>query len=1162
MPGFLGGSSAGSGGTGGEILFPKEFIDPVTKLRVSQPENLIDTDFEYGLQPTKWETVELINNTPSFFSKSGDTTIDGIQSIITNNGTREITVTTGLDHGLAVGIPINVTGTRSVTADGSYIINSIPNPQTFTYLCKDNQIGDNSIEDLYTSIITGEFFQGSQIRVANAEGVTTDGEAISTLTVTTESTHGFGVNTPFYFLNLNSTISQEFEAANTAAKSFDSSNSATAQTFDGSNTLSSFNIDWSNSATVGGTTSLVATVSTTNNTITVSHSTETFNGLPLGSPLYYDVNTSTGFFASNPRGVVFLKTTSNLGTSQSTFQVSAAPDGDPINIEASMSGTFQIANQARTFAGNNINVETQIGLDIIKETPFIFDASNSDTETNGVGTVLGYSDTILLSVTADAGLDYYQGAMVRYTTTGSAATGLVNNRTYFVSTFAASATPNLYNIRIKELPDSASTLTPTGGSGTQTFTKIGISLDKDIVHVRDSAFQVKDMLKYSYPVGGRFDVASSAEEKNFYFVSKAYDQHNYELSESVFSPTVATGGVISEPVINGRTYRVHTFTTVGSSNFVVSSVGTSAAIDYLIVGGGGGGGGEAGGGGGAGGLIYGTLTATATTYPITVGGGGATYPILGEVDGQSSSPGGNSTFAGFTALGGGRGGSFNNGAVTAISNGAAGGSGGGGASTSTSSFTSGGAANQGASGFGSAGGGGSLRRNYFGGGGGGAGGVGETALLDYPGRGGSGRFYGDIFGTNVGQFGWFASGGAGGSHPTTGGSPQAFSLSGGGGDGGAEFSGDSRGRPGLANTGGGGGGAADDTTAPPANGGVGGSGVVVIRYPITPPVETFIAASATGGTLTQVTSGGVVYNVHAFTATGSSTFTVNSTGNGVLGNFDVFLVGGGGAGSGRHGGGGGAGGLVFVPNLSLTVGAKSLTVGAGGIGAQDVTFNGDTSQGVSSTFNTGSTTITALGGGRPGNQGGGGGFGRAGGSGGGGNFAGTTAVEPGGAGTQPSQAGLSGAPYGFGSAGGSAQRNTNESYPGGGGGGAGGPGQSVANISGGRGGIGLSRVTILGTTYTFANMFGTGYGQNFNGETFFAGGGGGGVWNQFLPLIGGRGGGGNGGFPSTGAPAANGTPGQANTGGGGGGGGGTNTAHFGGNGGSGIVIIRYPVAIV
>ena len=32
------------------------FVDPVSKLRVSNPETMIDTDFEYGPQATKWET--------------------------------------------------------------------------------------------------------------------------------------------------------------------------------------------------------------------------------------------------------------------------------------------------------------------------------------------------------------------------------------------------------------------------------------------------------------------------------------------------------------------------------------------------------------------------------------------------------------------------------------------------------------------------------------------------------------------------------------------------------------------------------------------------------------------------------------------------------------------------------------------------------------------------------------------------------------------------------------------------------------------------------------------------------------------------------------------------------------------------------------------------
>ena len=537
MPGFLGGSSGGSSGTGGEITFPKEFIDPVTKLRISQPENLIDTDFEYGLQPTKWETVELINNTPSFFSKSGDTTIPGIISIATNNGTREITVITSTDHGLAVGIPINVTGTKSVTADGSYVINSIPNLTTFTYLCKDEQIGNNAIEDLYSSIITGEFFQGSQIRIADAEGITTDAEAISTLTVTTDSTHGFGINTPFYFLNLNSTISQEFEASNTAAKSFDSSNSATAQTFDGSNTLSTFNIDWSNSATVGGVTSTISSVNTTNDTITVTHGTETFAGRPLGTPLYYNltVPASSGYFFTNPRGVVFLKTTTALNSpaGQSTFQVSAVPDGTTIDITSSMSGTFQLANQARTFAGNNDNPTTQTTLTIINDTAKVIDGANS---LGNIATVSSYSagNVNIVPNSGVADLGWYPGTMLQYITTGSAASGLTANATYWIDSVFQQGTSTTYTMTLRTQPTAAvggTLLTSiSGGTGTQTFKKIGVSLDKDWFHIQNNGYTEFDMLKYSYPVGGR--ITTDANSQDYYWIERVPDSHNFQLSAS------------------------------------------------------------------------------------------------------------------------------------------------------------------------------------------------------------------------------------------------------------------------------------------------------------------------------------------------------------------------------------------------------------------------------------------------------------------------------------------------------------------------------------------------------------------------------------------------------------------------------------------------------
>jgi hypothetical protein len=527
MPGYLGGSSSGSG-TGGEISFPKEFIDPVTKLRISQPENLIDTDFEYGLQPTKWETVELINNTPSFFSKSGDTTIPNITSITTNAGTRQITVVTDFDHALSVGIPISVTGTKSITADGAYIINSIPNPTTFTYLCKANQPNTSAIQDLYSSIITGEFFQGSQLRIADSSGIVTDDATTSVLTVTTESSHGFKVNTPFYFLNLNSTISQDFPASNTVAKSFDSTNSATAQTFDGSNTLSSINIDWSNSGVAGGVVSTISGVSVVNNTITVAHSTENFSGRPLGTPLYYAVTGGAGYFLSNPRGVVFLKTTTSLGTSTSTFQVSAVPDGDPIAITASISGTFQLSNQSRTFSGNNVNPLTQTNIDILKGNPQILDASNTAGTT---GTNASYSGSNV-TVTSLVDLNWYANAMVFYTTTGAAASGLTANTTYFIDTYFRQGVSNNYSFTLKPLPNAAVITSISGGTGIQSFQQIGISLDKDIFHVKDNGFEALDMLEYTYPEGGRFGVNAADEIKDFYFIQTRYDQHNFTLNQN------------------------------------------------------------------------------------------------------------------------------------------------------------------------------------------------------------------------------------------------------------------------------------------------------------------------------------------------------------------------------------------------------------------------------------------------------------------------------------------------------------------------------------------------------------------------------------------------------------------------------------------------------
>src|SRR6056300_1143606 len=125
-----------------------------------------------------------------------------------------------------------------------------------------------------------------------------------------------------------------------------------------------------------------------------------------------------------------------------------------------------------------------------------------------------------------------------------------------------------------------------------------------------------------------------------------------QFTATVVNPFVtATGGTVTE----SGDYKIHTFT--GDGCFTVSNAGTpagSTSVDYLVVAGGGAGGGY--GGGGAGGyreakdsttssphtaspLAATTgITVTATTYPITVGGGGAGNPPAGCTSFNGANP--------------------------------------------------------------------------------------------------------------------------------------------------------------------------------------------------------------------------------------------------------------------------------------------------------------------------------------------------------------------------------------------------------------------------------------------------------------------------------------------------------------------------------------------
>ena len=267
----------------------------------------------------------------------------------------------------------------------------------------------------------------------------------------------------------------------------------------------------------------------------------------------------------------------------------------------------------------------------------------------------------------------------------------------------------------------------------------------------------------------------------------------YDGADTAASMLVIPGAVMASggTVTTNGAYTIHTFPTVGTATFTLTSP-ASITAQVLVLGGGGGGGSWQGGGGGAGGAVFnGSLTITSGTYNVVVGDGGAGDASTGAGYSTGGFIGGNSSFNGLTGQGGGGGGTYIGPAA-----GTSGGCGGG------SAYISAGAA--GTQGFA---GGSSL------GDAGGGGGMGSVGLDGGPGTGGNGFTY------TLANTAYLVAGGGGAGQNSAGGT--------GGGGGGGNDGTPKNGYPGTTNKGGGGGGGGRG-----GSGGKGGSGVVIIAYQI------------------------------------------------------------------------------------------------------------------------------------------------------------------------------------------------------------------------------------------------------------------------------------------------------------------------------------------
>lgn len=178
-------------------------LDAVGKFKTSDPESLIDTDFEYGVQGSKWESLSLQNNYPTFFSRNtGGNSLD-VTSIVSSGGSPRstIVINTATPHGLTNGDVVSVNESSSPLTDGTFLV-AVLSSTIFSYIAKGFVASGTSVQDgVLTNVYGGGIFDNAHIPGGNTGNLnswsaTSDGAALSRINVVTTNPHGLYPGTP------------------------------------------------------------------------------------------------------------------------------------------------------------------------------------------------------------------------------------------------------------------------------------------------------------------------------------------------------------------------------------------------------------------------------------------------------------------------------------------------------------------------------------------------------------------------------------------------------------------------------------------------------------------------------------------------------------------------------------------------------------------------------------------------------------------------------------------------------------------------------------------------------------------------------------------------------------------------------------------------------
>ena len=185
------------------VTRPFDFgTDAIERQRVSLGQSIIDADFEYGLQATKWQTYQEIRKFPSFYETPG--TDIAVTSVTSDGATPSIITVAISSTNVPTGSVISITGLANSQrnadrAEGFFLVRSGGSPVTsFTYEARAT-VGTNGqvISTSYIVLRRGGVYTNSTAGIPYA-AITTNGATPSVITISYPSgvPHGLLAGTP------------------------------------------------------------------------------------------------------------------------------------------------------------------------------------------------------------------------------------------------------------------------------------------------------------------------------------------------------------------------------------------------------------------------------------------------------------------------------------------------------------------------------------------------------------------------------------------------------------------------------------------------------------------------------------------------------------------------------------------------------------------------------------------------------------------------------------------------------------------------------------------------------------------------------------------------------------------------------------------------------